>query len=333
MSSVREIADTAGVSIATVSRVLNNHPRVSEEARRKVTEAVNRTRYVASVGRRSTTNVAFVYTSDFSLGSPFDATLLERVSRSLQQTGLDLLILRAPSRLSPRESYSQLFQSRGVRGAFVRCTDNTRQIAEKIADEGFPAVTIADRLESPQANWVRSSAVHATTQAIEHLVHLGHRRIAVTLNVVDDLDHRERLDAYLSAMQAAGLEVTDDLFLRVPAYRQAGAAALRQITTMADPPTAVFVTDPHVAIGLMQEALRVKYRIPEQLSVVGFDDTEQRLSVYPAMSAVCQDTEALGGEAYAILERLLNENDATPEQRQIECWLELHDSTAPPART
>ncbi len=331
MSSVREIAESANVSIATVSRVLNNHPRVSAEARRKVLDVINSKRYTAQVGRRSTTNIAYVFAEDFSLGSPFDATLLERISRGLQNDDLDLLILRPPSRLKDRETYTQLFQSRGVRGAFVRCTDKTRYIAEMIAEEGFPAVTLADRLSSARGSWVRSNATTATMDAIHHLLRLGHRRIAVTLNIVDDRDHQERLMAYRQAMFNEGLEVSDDLLLRVPAYRQAGASLLKQITTMMDPPTAVFVTDPHVAVGLMHEALRVNFKIPEKLSVIGFDDTEQRLGVYPAMTSVCQNTEALGGEAYAMLEKLLHDDKPMPQQKEIECWLELHDSTAPPS--
>lgn len=330
MASVRDIARKTGFSITTVSRVLNNHPAVSSEARDKVLAAANRTRYVAPVGRRSTTNIAFVYLGDSSLGSPFDAALMQGMSNGLDEAGFDLLVLNARRARRVDETFSQLFMRKGVRGAVLRSTSDTLEACREIADEGFPAVLVADEYDAPKLRCVTSDARPACRRAIEHLLHLGHRRIAITLNIVDDHDHQQRLDAFSEVMADAGVPIDPRLVLRVPAYRDAGAQALRQIMAMPDRPTAVFVTDPMAAVGLFHEAQRTALDIPGELSVVGFDDGDQRFGTYPRMTAVCQDAEALGRTAFATLQQLIDDPaQSSPMPKCPECWLEIHESVGP----
>jgi DNA-binding LacI/PurR family transcriptional regulator len=330
MASVRKLAKDAGVSIATVSRVLNNHPAVSDMARRKVLRAANDARYVARVGTRSTTNLAFVYTGETSLGSPFDAALMQGMSQGMEAEGYDLLVLHAERSRRDGETYSQLFQRKGVRGAILRTTSQTRQTCIDIADEKFPSVVVADGFEQDHVVSVHSDAGRACGQAIEHLLHLGHRRIAVTMNLVDDHDHSQRLAACRAALAEAGCPLEDRLILRVPAYRDAGAVALRQLMGMPDRPTAVFLTDPMAAVGLCHEAHRAGVKIPNELSVIGFDDEEQRFGTYPTMSAVCQNAEALGRHAFDRLSGLIEQRPFDDSQASPACWLELHETTAAP---
>ena len=331
MASVRQIAQQAGVSITTVSRVLNNHPRVRPEVRDRVLAVANESRYIANVGRRSTTNIAFLYTGEPSLGSPFDAALMQGMSQGLQSDGLDLLVLNARTAVQPGESFTNMFMRKGVRGVIVRTDLQSRDDCAKVVAEGFPAVVVADELVDPTIPCIAADARTAVRRAIEHLIHLGHRRIAVTLNIVDDHDHLQRLEAYQAAMAEAGLP-TDDLVLRVPAYRDAGAVALRQIMGTPNRPTALFMTDPAAAIGVFHESQRMGLKIPQDLSVVGFDDADLRFGVYPRMSAVCQDVERLGREAFNLLRTLMSESRVGDAARpKLDCWLELHESTAPPA--
>lgn len=330
MATVRDIARKTGVSITTVSRVLNNHPAVSSEARDKVLAAANRTRYVAPVGRRSITNIAFVYLGESSLGSPFDAALMQGMSSGMEEAGLDLLVLNARRSRRPGETFTQLFMRKGVRGALLRTTVETHDACREIGEEGFPAVVVADEFDAPKVRCVTSDARPAVVRAVEHLLHMGHRKIAITLNIIDDHDHQQRLTAFTEAMHAAGLPVDERLVLRVPAYRDAGAQALRQIMVMPDRPTAVFITDPMAAVGVFHEAQRTQVSIPHDLSVIGFDDSDQRFGTYPRMTAVCQNTEALGRAAFATLQKLI---DNDPKDVSLpkcpDCWFEMHESVGP----
>ena len=331
MASVRQLAQETGVSIATVSRVLNGYPLVSVDVREKVLKAANRLRYVPKVGRRSTGNIAFVYTGEWSLGSPFDMALLGGMSHDLNGHGYDLLILSAQRARHDRETYTQSFLRKGIHGVILRTTINSRSVCQEIAAEGFPAVVVADELEDPKMVCVDVDASVATRQALEHLLALGHQRIAFTTNVIDDYDHRQRLAAYKQVLTEARIQIDDRLIFQEAAYQQAGAQLLRQIMTMRNRPTAVFISDPLIAVGLLHEARRSGVEIPRQLSVIGFDDGSVRYGTHPHMTAVCQDVEALGREAFSLLDRLIRKDPpAKLAVTKPQCWLELHESTAPP---
>jgi DNA-binding LacI/PurR family transcriptional regulator len=331
VATVREIAKTAGVSITTVSRVLNNHPAVSAGVRDRVLAAANDARYVASVGRRSTSNIAFLYTGQPSLGSPFDAALMQGMAQGLEVERLDLLVLNAATALQRGETFTQLLMRKGCRGAIVRTDLPTRHLCAEVVAEGFPAVVVADDLNDPGIPSLSADARSAVRRAVEHLIHLGHRRIAITLNVVDDHDHLQRLEAFHEALRANGIVNGEDMLLRVPAYRDAGAVALRQIVGGPNRPTALFVCDPAAAVGIFHEAQRMNLSIPRDLSIVGFDDSESRFGVFPRMSAICQDVERLGREAFGILKQLMDGvTPARVARPKLECWVELHESTAPP---
>src|SRR3954468_14800822 len=257
MSNVRSIAKRAGVSPATVSRVLNNHPAVSDEVRQRVTAATNEAGYVASVGRKSTTNIALVYTGDISLGSPFDAAMMSGMSRGMEEYGYDLMILDARRAKLPHETYTQMFARRGVRGCVLRTTTATRAVCEAIVDEGFPAVVVADRFEKPNVNFIYSDSRDSSRDAVEHLIGLGHTRIAIGVIVVDDSDHTDRIAGYKQALADHGIAFDRKLLLRVPANREGGWQLMRRIMSMPQRPTAVFLADPLTVVGAMAEARKL----------------------------------------------------------------------------
>src|SRR5579872_6513677 len=122
MASVRLIAKRSGVSITTVSRVLNNHPQVSERVRRLVLAASNEAGYKHTTARRSNTNLAIVYTGENSLGSTFDAALMSGIARAMEQDHCDLVVLDANRSRLGNESFTQMFMRKGIRGAILRTT-------------------------------------------------------------------------------------------------------------------------------------------------------------------------------------------------------------------
>ena len=333
MSSVRLIAREAGVSIATVSRVLNNHPRVSTAVRDRVLAAAHQHRYVSHVGKRSTANVALLYTGELSLGSSFDGQLMWGMSAGLEEFDYDLMVLDAKRSMQPGENYSQMLMRKGVRGVVLRTTQATRNVCLAIAREGCPAVVVGDRFEHDDVRFIYSDSREPSREAVDHLVGLGHRRIGVCLNTVDDSDHADRLAGYHQALKEHGLPRDRKLVFRTPANRPGGAQLIRRMAAMADRPTALYVTDPATSAGVFKEARASGLRIPEDLSVVGFDDGDTRFDVYPEMSAVCQDSAALGREALLALHEVITggEDRPPPVRKALRAWLEIHGSTAPPA--
>ena len=335
VASVRLIAKRAGVSTTTVSRVLNNHPQVSKEVRERVLAVSNEAGYSPTVGRRSNMNIAFVYTGESSLGSPFDAALMFGMSRSMEDYNYDLMIVDARRARQPNETFTQMFLRKGIRGAILRTTAEARPVCEAIAEEGFPSVVIADRFDNPKVNYVYCDSCESSREAVEHLIGLGHRRIALCINVVDDSDHLDRLAGYRQALNDHGIAFDNRLILRIPADRDGGTQVLRRLMTMPDRPTALFVTDPTTAVGSLSAARKIGLKIPGDLSIVGFDDAEVRYSVFPELTAVCQDAAALGSEAFASIKAIIERGDSEPVsgpglvRKPLRTWFEIHESTGP----
>jgi DNA-binding LacI/PurR family transcriptional regulator len=329
MANIREIAKRAGVSITTVSRVLNNAPGVSETARQAVMTAVNEAGYVPEVGRRCTSNIALLYTDAPTLDSPFDAALLVGMYEGLQTIGCDLMLLDAHRSRQPKETFSHMFLRKGVQGVLVRTTTSSQSICRDIAREGFPLVVVGYRFAGAEVNCIYSDSREASAKAMEHLIGLGHRRIAVCIHVVEDSDHADRVEAYRQGLQSHGIPFDERLVIRVQANRDGGVQVIRRLVTMTPRPTALFLSDPLISVGVLDEARRLGLRVPEDLSVVGFDDAELRYCLVPSLTAVCQNTRSLGLEAVRLLSRILNHpSRVAPATKALRCWLELHDSTA-----
>lgn len=331
MPTIRQVAQNAGVSIATVSRVINNNPAVSGAVRDKVLEAINHCGYVPTVSRRTTSFLALVYACPFSLGSSYDMALIEGMGHAMDKLDFDLLILNPSKDRNPDESYTQYFLRKGVRGVILRSTVEGRPVCEEIAGENFPCIVVGDHFEHSTLSFVYADSFQTSKQAIHHLLTLGHERIAFASNKFDDGDHADRFQGYCEAMNEYRLEPGEDLIFRVPAHRPDGAQLLRNIMSVPHPPTAVYITDPSVAVGLLNEARSMRMEIPRDLSVIGFDDRDTRDYVYPKMTAVCQDATHLGHEAFAQLARIveLGQNRRT-ENRVGSTWFELNQTTGPP---
>ena len=330
MSSVRDIAKQTGVSITTVSRVLNNHPRVSTAVRDRVLAAANRSRYRPKVGKRSTVNIALIYTGALSVGSAFDAALMEGMTNGMEEYGFDLIVLDGKRLRQPGESYSQVFLRKGIRGVVLRSSIAGRQSAIEIADEGFPAVVMGERFDHPSATFVGADSIDASRQAIEHLIDLGHRRIGVVTNVEDDCDHLDRLKGYHTAMEDAGLEHGTNLVYRTPARRVGGEAFMNRFASIANAPTALYFVDPIAGLSALNRAQALGIRVPEDLSIVGFDDQEWRFMSRPKLTAVCQDAMSLGRSAFAVLNQLIDSPDTSADIEIKPAWLEVHGTTGPP---
>jgi DNA-binding LacI/PurR family transcriptional regulator len=274
-------------------------------------------------------SIALVYAGLFSVGSPYDAACLDGMLTAMLElaTEFDLKIIHLRRDKLPDESYSQFFMRKGVRGAIVRTTCIDRDVARAIAEEGFPSVVLGDHFDDPNLTFAYNESRSASYEGIEHLISLGHRRIAFASNETEDGDHVDRRDAYRGALMAHGI-FDERLVFRAPARRLDGGQLMRKMMSLSAPPTAVFIADPATAEGALIEAHEIGVRIPEDLSIVGFDDTGTRDSVYPSMTAVCQDSCELGRLAYEYLLKRCGIRGA--EQRPLvpgKAWLKINRTT------
>jgi DNA-binding LacI/PurR family transcriptional regulator len=330
MPSIREVAKEAGVSIATVSRVINGNNSVAVDLKNQVLAAIDRCDYLPSVGRRTCDSVALLYVGAFTPESPYDSACIAGMIGTMRKGNNDLAVIDMARDKLPDESFRQFFARKGICGAIVRSTAADRAVLTRMAQEPFPLVVLGDHFDHPTLPFVFASSRDASREAMEHLVSLGHRSIAFASSDCEDGDHGDRFAAYLDVMRKADI-YKDDLVSRIPPHRMDGAQLLRKLMAMPNPPTGVFAADPFIAIGLINEAHSLGIKVPSELSIVGFDDTDTRTLLYPRMTAVCQDSVLLGRVAFECVTRLIQGEPLADRGSFVQsAWLEINSTTAPP---
>ncbi len=333
MASVRQIAGEAGVSITTVSRALNNDPSVHPKTRDQILAIANRRGYAPSIGRRVTTQIGFVYTQEMTLAHPYDSAVLEGVVRGLEEQHFDVVILNLQRDKRAGESYTQFFMRKGVRGVVIRTMAATRDVCQVIADEGFPHVVVSERFDaSTKVNCLDCNSLANSQSAVEYLIALGHRRIAFAMHNVPDRDHLDRFEGYQKALNLKGIPFDPGIVYRQPFTLSGGATCIEMIASQADRPTAVYFADPLLGVGAIKKAHAIGMRIPDDLSIVGFDDTDMRFAVHPTMTAVCQDARALGYEAALWLTRSFSGVGDKILRKAVPTYFEINESTGSVSR-
>ena len=332
MPSVRAIAKQLNLSPATVSRVLNSHPDVDDATRERVLARINEVGYVPRFGRRLTNVIALAYPDEpvrNEYGS-FEPALLSGIMRGLGEHHFDLKLLSIRRDKLPDESYTQFFMRKGIRGVVLRCFRHNRAMITNIAAEKFPSIVIAERFEEPEVNFLRADSYPSSRRAVEHLIGLGHRRIGLAMHNVADSDHADRRRGYTDALAAAGLTLDPSLVMELPSGFSAGEQVLDAMLGLPDPVTAIFATNPMTTLGIMRRAQERGILVPRDLSLVGVDDSDVRLHVWPRLSAVTQDASALGLEAAHWLTTMIARGDRDAVcRRTIATSFEVNGTTAP----
>ncbi|MEM6332020.1 MAG: LacI family DNA-binding transcriptional regulator [Planctomycetota bacterium] len=332
MSSIREVAESAGVSVATVSRAFNNLPDVAEPTRVRVFAEADRLGYDPEARRRKAVLVGLAYP-----GSPvnaefggFDAAIVSGVLRGVEERKFDVVLLDIARDKRRGETYTQFFRRKGTAGVVLRSFAESRGICEEIANEGFPHIVVADRFENKAVNFIRNDSYQDTLTAMEHLASLGHRRVAMCVHMVDDSDHADRRRAYHQGVATYGLDQDPELVYEDIADMNGGAKAINRLMSLPKPPTALLITDPLASIGALRRCLEVSIDVPSELSVVGFDDSNVRHMAYPVYTAVYQDAVALGHDAAEWLTRRVMRKTDSSCRLVKRTSFEVNQTTAPP---
>ncbi len=333
MASMRRIAAQTGVSVATVSRVLNNHPHVDDRTRQRVLAAADSARYV-TISQRTQAVIGLVYPEDIVRADygGFDLALLSGLLEGVNEQRYDVKIISIRRDKSPEESYSQFFARKGLRAVVLRTFEHTREVVRAIASERYPVVVVADRFEDANINFVCANSFDESYRAVRHLIDLGHRRISLVAHSVADTDHNDRRSAYVRAHTDAGVEIIPDMIVTQHSSAESGANAISHLMGLRQPATAVFITNPLSTVGALRRCLELGIRVPQDLSIIGFDDSDVRLHTYPVCSAVVQDARSLGIEAARWLTRVTSGAADTPPELRIvhRTRFEINQTTAQP---
>ena len=329
-TTINDVALAAGVSVATVSKAINGRYGVSAETMSNVMNVVAELGYesslVATSMRRRSTNVIGVLVAEFE---PFALQLLRGVSAALENTDYDVLAyagtVSAGEHLGwERRSLSRLGGTL-IDGAILVTPTTTR------AETSVPIVAVDPHIGANDSATVSVANIEGARAATEHLISLGHRRIAHLRGRTDLESAQERERGYRSALDAAGISY-DPALVADGGYRAADSTAgANAILDLPDTPTAVFAANDLSAIEMMRIATKRGLRVPSDISVVGFDDILDAGSHSPQLTTVRQPLPEMGTAAARMLLDILKGHD--PEPIRMSTTLIVRESTSTPRST
>ena len=335
-ATIRDIARFAGVSVATVSRVINDRPDVSDETRAAVARVVrdhnfstNRSARALSVGRTGLVGL----TIPFVLGDYF-TSILSGATEALHE--VDMRAVLCPTlHLHDREVTLMERLIRGTTdGAILVLPSESHAELHELQLQGFPFVIVDSR--QPLADdlpAVYAAHLAGARAATDHLIALGHRRIALITGSAGWLATEERINGYHAALATAGVPSAPELVVPGNFEIEGGRAAAHALLALPEPPTAIFASNDNMAVGAIHAARERGLSVPEDLSVVGFDDADISRIVSPALTTVRQPLEEMGRMAVSLLTRLLDKQRVETLRVELATRLVLRDSTAPPRTT
>jgi LacI family transcriptional regulator, repressor for deo operon, udp, cdd, tsx, nupC, and nupG len=331
--TLRDVAERAGVSIRTVSNVVNGYAKVTEPMKVRVQAAIDDLGYRPNLMARNLKQgrsriIALVVPA---LDVPYFAELVRLIIGEARAHGYAVLIDQTDGDVErERELIMEAPQAVGFDGVIVSPLALTAADLESRRSPA-PILLLGEKIFDSAADHVAIDNVTAAREATAHLIGLGRRRIAAIGVEQDPSDGTAvlRTRGYREAFAAAGLPVDESLMVPTPHYeRRHGAAAMTALLDRADPPDAVFCFSDLLALGAMRVALSRGLRIPEDLALVGFDDIEDGRYSTPTLTTVAPDKQGLARSAVeTIRTRIESGQDATPLEITTPHRLVLRESS------
>lgn len=324
--TVAGIARMAGVSVPTVSRVINGKPGVASSTRERVEAVIREQGY-----ERRSEPVPVVELVFHALESPWALEIIRGVEQACREHDLAVVLSEMQGSLTPGQAWTEQVLARRPTGVIAVFSELTVAQQSQLATRGIPLVVLdptGEPLhETPSVgatNWTGGLA------ATRHLLGLGHRRIAMISGPAEWPSCRARLDGYRAAMDSAGVPVDPDLVRVSTLYVEGGLRDGRELLRLPDPPTAVFAANDLQALGMYEAAREAGLRIPGDLSVIGFDDLSFTQWAGPPMTTVRQPLFQMGATAAELVLTLAGGDRLANSRVELATTLVVRQSTAPP---
>ena len=330
-STIHDVAAAAGVSVATVSKAVNGRYGVSPATTAKVMAAVDALGYesslVASSMRSRRTGVVGVLVADFE---PFSSEVLKGVGTAMRTLGAEYdLLAYSGAHHGGAEGWERRSLSR-LSGTLI---DGAILVTPSVLTMSttVPVVAVDPHRGRADLPSVEADSRGGAIQAVEHLVRLGHRRIGFLAGRGDLRSASLREAGYVQALAAAGIARDPGLTRDGEFELGAGRTAARELLTLPDRPSAVFAANDLMAVSVLRTAHELGLRVPDDLSVVGFDDIPEAAREQPALTTVRQPMHRLGTVATTMLFSLLGGVDPAEAEVVLPTKLVVRGTTAPPA--
>lgn len=330
-SSLKDVAALAGVSVKTVSNVVNGYAHVRPHTRSRVQEALEQLNYRPNLSARNLRygRSGVIALALPELGMPYFAELAGSVVRCAEAQGWTVLIDQTDGQAERERLVLAGIRAHLLDGLILSpLAVSSEDLALRTDDT--PLVLLGERIHGGSADHVTIDNVAAARAATAHLAGLGRRRIAAIGDQRRSPGEtaRLRLAGYRQALEAAGLPVVDELAAQAADYhREDGAWAMAQLLELADPPDAVFCFNDLLALGALRTLLDRGLRVPEDVALVGFDDIEDGRFSTPTLTTIAPDKADIAAQAVELLVRRLGDESREPREAYADYTLLAREST------
>lgn len=330
MSTIHDVAKEAGVSTATVSRVLHNSNAVTPKTRDVVLSAIRRLNYnpnaLARQMRTQKTHSIIVTVPD--IGNIFFTEVIYGIEECAKKHGYQVLLVDVHEQSEIENYYFKAIQQHTIDGIISLSATVAKNLMEKVA-QNYPIVVACQYLENYNVPNVTIDNIRAAQAVTEHLISLGHTKIAHISGQPGELLYQNRLNGYLTAIAAHGLPIDLSLVKYGDATIQGGYNNMNHLLEQDSSITAVFAAGDAIAIGAVKALHEAGIRIPEDFSIIGFDDIDLSAFLSPALTTIRQPRREIGNTAFEMLLRLMNQEPLEQMQVVLDYELITRDSCGP----
>ncbi|MFD0692980.1 LacI family DNA-binding transcriptional regulator [Paenibacillus sp. GCM10027628] len=331
MITIYDIAEKAGVSAMTVSRVINNTGRISEATRKRVRKVMEELHYIPNSMARSLvlqkTNILSLLITDIT--NPFYTTIARGAEDAAKRSGFRLLFGNSDENYAKEKDYVDMILSTRVDGVlFAPTGDDSLEHLLQLQKHNIPFVVLDREVPGIEADVVLGDSKEGARKLVEHLIGLGHRRIALINGSQDVSTARLRHLGYREAHTLNGLPIDDSLIIHVNYRDFHDESALDALLKQPEPPTAIFAANNMLAVGVIQALRKRGLQVPQDLSVACFDDFVHAEAINPFLTVAAQPAYQFGSLGMQLLiERIEGETVQVNRKLILPCELQIRAST------
>jgi DNA-binding LacI/PurR family transcriptional regulator len=332
--TMKDVARFAGVSISTVSHVLNKTRRVEEETKKKVLSAIKELGYrpniVARSLRKKSTNTIGLIVSN--IANLFYPEVVRGVEDILLKYNYNLILCNSDEDINKEREYIEVLYSKQVDGIIITPSKSTetRKNLEIFISQNIPVILVDRRIAGIETDVVLADNISGTYSATEYLISLGHRRIGIITGPLDTTTGKERLEGYLNALNKNKIEVDYKLIREGDFKREGGYQKGKELLELENPPTAIISSNNLMTLGLIYAISEKGLKIPQDISVISFDDMEWFKYFSPPLTAIYQPSYELGKSAGALLIEKLKRRRKKPKEIVLPTKLIIRESCSAP---
>ncbi len=323
--TIQDVAKTAGVSVSTVSRVLNGKVDVAEDTQVRIKHVIDELGYTSSLAARSMrslkSNLIGLIMPDIAF--PFAFEVMKGVNRAIADSDYDLLVYTTGD---VRKYGTALHEQHYVSLLNNSITDGVIIVAPVTIEfrTDAPIVAVDPLIVNPSYHAIHATNFQGAVDAMEYLIGLGHRRIGYIGGRSELVSSSRRLEGYLSALKAAEIEVDEGLVFSGDYTTDTAVLCAQKMLTMKERPSAIFASNDQSAIGVLQVAEEMGFSVPEDLSVIGFDNIPE--ASYLHLTTVDQFIADMGYQAAKTLFKVIEGTSTEPRIQQMPTRLVIRDS-------